>query len=726
MKRFNPRPAAALSAVVLCLAPIPQALAQAFPSGQQQAPAQDAAVVRPSPAMFAQLTPVALREVVVTATRFEEPAGERPVNLSVIPREEIATTPARTLPELLSLQPGVTLRELYGGGASGATVDLRGFGAVAGQNTLVLIDGRPLNDADLSAVAWSTLPLSAIERVEILRGSGAVQYGAGATAGVINVITRMPVAGERSGELTLQAGSLSTRSQTFNGNIGSGPLSLRLYATHQETDGWRANGGSTVDIGQADLRWRDGPNTVTARLSLDRQMNRLPGARQVQPSAGVNQLEANPRGTTTPLDYAVRDGARASIDFDRVLAFGDFSLGVGWRNKKQDAYFDFGGFPNYSERELSVLSITPRVRFIHALGPASVSTTVGVDLYRWDYRLASTNLPGNIGRPANTVDAAQENAAVYLASTATFAGTGTTLTAGLRRERYQSSATDSHDPGAPGGGGGSGARAGDQSLYQHAWELGVRQALGGGWSALGRAGRSFRFANIDEIYGTSATFTREFQFLRPQVATGGEIGLDYTSPVAGARLALHRLDVDDEIRLDPFTSGIGNTNLPALRRQGAELGGWWQAAPALRLTLAYTYIEARFREGVLPGGPFTQTNVALTGRTVPLVPAQQIALGASWKPMAELTLSGSLRKVSSAVMENDEGNTLAARIPGHTLLDLRAAWDTRSWQFALAVNNVFDRRYFNYAVRSQFVPDRYNAYPLPGRTALATVAYRFR
>jgi len=703
MKRINPRPAAALSVAVFCLAPC-----------------------APGAQPIQQPTAVALREVVVTATRFEEPAGERPVNLSVIPREAIANTPARTLPELLALQPGLTVRELYGGGASGATVDLRGFGAVAGQNTLVLIDGRPLNDTDLSAVSWSTLPLSAIERVEILRGSGAVQYGAGASAGVINVITRMARAGERSAEAALQAGSLGTLSQTFNGNLGSGPLSLRLYATHQETDGWRANGGSTLDIGQADLRWRDGPNTVTARLSLDRQMNRLPGARQVQPSAGVNQLEANPRGTSTPLDYAVRDGARASIDFDRALAFGDLNLGLGWRNKTQDAYFDFGGFPNYSERELSVLSITPRVRIIHALGPARVSTTLGVDLYRWDYRLASTDLPGNIGRPANTVDASQDNTAVYLASTATFDRTGTTLTAGLRRERYASDATDVHDPAAPGGAFGSSAGAGRQSLHQTAWDLGLRQSLGGNWSVLGRAGRSFRFANIDEIYGTTATFTREFQFLRPQVATGGEVGLDYTTAVAGARLALHRQDVDDEIRLDPFTSGVGNTNLPALRRQGAEVGGWWQAAPALRLTLAYTYIEARFREGVLPGAPFTQTNVALAGRTVPLVPAQQLALGASWKPRAELTLSGSLRTVSSAVMENDEGNTLAARIPGHTLVDLRAAWDTRSWQFALAVNNMFDQRYYNYAVRSQFVPDRYNAYPLPGRTALATVAYRFR
>ena len=720
MKSHLPRHAAAMSVAALCLVPLVEAAAQPI-LAPETPPA-----TRPAAAAVAQPSPVALREVVVTATRFEEPAGERPVNLSVIPREEIANTPARTLPELLALQPGITMRELYGGGASGATVDLRGFGSVAGQNTLVLVDGRPLNDADLSAVSWSTLPLSSIERVEILRGGGAVQYGAGASAGVINVITRMARPGERSAELTVQGGSLSTGTVAFNGNLGSGPLALRLYATHLETDGWRANSSNAQDIGQADLRWRDGPNTVTARLSLDRQNSRLPGARQVQPSAGVNQVETNPRGTSTPLDYAVREGARASLDFDRVLDIGEFNLGVGWRNKKQDAYFDFGGFPDYSERELSVLAITPRLRFANALGPASVSTTVGIDVYRWDYRLLASNTPGNITRPSNTVDAVQDNAAVYVATTVAFTGTGTTFTGGLRRERYKSDATDVHDPAAPGGAFGSTAGTGSQVLYQNAWDLGVRQALGGGWSVLGRAGRSYRFANIDEIYGTTTAFTRQFQFLRPQVANGGEVGLDYTTPTVGARLALHRLDVDDEIRLDPFTSGIGNTNLPALRRQGGELGGWWQAAPAVRLTMAYTYIQARFREGVLPGGPFTQTNVALAGRTVPLVPAQQLALGASWKPMTELTLSGSLRKVTSAVMENDEGNTLAARIPGHTLLDLRAAWDTRSWQLALAVNNVFDRRYYSYAVRSQFVLDRYNAYPLPGRTALATVVYRFR
>ena len=195
MKSPIPRHAAALSAAALCLVPLTLVsltlVSLADAAAQSTLATDPAASVRPAPSVVAQLSPVALREVVVTANRFEEPAGERPVNLSVIPREAIATTPAQTLPELLALQPGISVRELYGGGASGATVDLRGFGSVAGQNTLVLVDGRPLNDADGSAVSWSTLPLSSIERIEILRGSGAVQYGAGASAGVINVITRM-------------------------------------------------------------------------------------------------------------------------------------------------------------------------------------------------------------------------------------------------------------------------------------------------------------------------------------------------------------------------------------------------------------------------------------------------------------------------------------------------------------------------------------------------------
>ena len=84
--------------------------------------------------------------------------------------------------------PGVQLQTLYGGvGGAGTSVDLRGFGAFATANTLLLINGRRVNDIDLQGVDFSTIPRDSIERIEITKGnSGAVLYGDNAMGGVIN------------------------------------------------------------------------------------------------------------------------------------------------------------------------------------------------------------------------------------------------------------------------------------------------------------------------------------------------------------------------------------------------------------------------------------------------------------------------------------------------------------------------------------------------------------
>ena len=107
--------------------------------------------------------------------------------------EDIAKSAARTVPDLLAEQVGITLKDFFGNNASVTSVDMRGFGVTGGQNTLILLDGRRITDIDLSSVQWSSVPLSSIERIEILRGTGSVLYGDGASAGVINIVTRSPL-----------------------------------------------------------------------------------------------------------------------------------------------------------------------------------------------------------------------------------------------------------------------------------------------------------------------------------------------------------------------------------------------------------------------------------------------------------------------------------------------------------------------------------------------------
>lgn len=121
-----------------------------------------------APFAFAADIPVVRTEpVVVTATRFEERFSDRPVNLTVITAEDIRSSPTKTVPDLLSEQAGIIVRDLFGNNASNATVDLRGFGVTGTQNTLILVDGRRVVDIDLSGVQWSAVPLSAIARIEI-------------------------------------------------------------------------------------------------------------------------------------------------------------------------------------------------------------------------------------------------------------------------------------------------------------------------------------------------------------------------------------------------------------------------------------------------------------------------------------------------------------------------------------------------------------------------------
>src|SRR5690606_34759501 len=104
-------------------------------------------------------------EVVVSATRFEEPLERLAINASVITAEEIARSAARTLPELLGTRAGLYARDLFGNNAALAAIDMRGFGINGAENTLILVDGRRLNDIDRSGIQWSSIPLGAIERI---------------------------------------------------------------------------------------------------------------------------------------------------------------------------------------------------------------------------------------------------------------------------------------------------------------------------------------------------------------------------------------------------------------------------------------------------------------------------------------------------------------------------------------------------------------------------------
>lgn len=151
-----------------------------------------------SGAAFAQTSsattqPANLGEIVVTASGFEQRITQAPASISVIPRAEIEEIRAVSLAEILNNVEGVDTGAAVGK-TGGQTINIRGMGS---DYTLVLIDGRRQNTAGsvtpngFGETSSSFMPpVSAIERVEVVRGPVSTLYGSDAMGGVVNIITR--------------------------------------------------------------------------------------------------------------------------------------------------------------------------------------------------------------------------------------------------------------------------------------------------------------------------------------------------------------------------------------------------------------------------------------------------------------------------------------------------------------------------------------------------------
>lgn len=662
--------------------------------------------------------------VIVTAPRFEDDARKLPASVTVLHAEDIAQSAARTLPELLSEQVGVYSRDLFGNNAAAASVDLRGYGASAPQNTLILLDGRRLNDFDLSNVQWSAIPLSNVERIEILRGSGAVLYGDGASAGVINIVTRSPLKRGPRFEAYGRAASYDTFEGQLYGSFANDAVGINATLYGYTSNGYRDNNQNTQRNATANMRWALGEGALDLQLGTDHQDLRLPGGRLVRPSTGLNEYRDDPRGTNTPDDYSDRDGNRAAATLSQRVGDAELSIGYEYRDKDLTSFALLGGFSQYRSDDLELTGLTPRVRLPFATGVLRHRVTAGVDLHRWRYDSRRTDRPENISQPTNRVDVTQKIEAFYIQDVIEIAK-GTIVSLGYRSARARYDAKDTVDTGAPACFFCAGAPPVHETQRQHAWEAGVRHALDSAWTLIARGERSYRFVNAEEVYEFDASFLPEFQILRPQHATTYEGGAEWQGRRLWSRATLFWSDVYDEIHLDPYSTGIGNRNLPKSRRRGLEFELRWRPAPAWQLGAAYAYTDARFLEGVLPGSPFAiGTNLSIAGKHVPLVPENKLNLSAVWDIDARTRLSGALTAVSSQFMDNDEPNTLGTKIPAYTVVDLKLAHRFDWGRIALAVNNLFDEDYYSYAVRSAFTTDLYSVYPLPGRTISLTAALR--
>lgn len=641
------------------------------------------------------------QEMVVTATRFTQPRETAPANVTVITAQDIRRSSATSLPELISQYTGGHVFTTDGT-QSNASVDLRGFGMTGNQNTLVLVDGQRINNLDLSAPSWSSIPVSAIQRIEIIRGSGAVLYGAGASGGVINIITKTP-AKTTGGSVTAAAGSYATRDLQAQVNTASGPASLRLNVEDYQSDHYRKNNRERLKTLDGDFRYATEKGDVFFKFGADHQDLGLPGARTVNPAAGIDEFRTDPRGTRTPNDFSNRETARVSLGTTQQTAFGEFAGELSYRDKQSDAgFFSYG--PYYRHSDLNVLSLTPRLKSNYNLLSRDNVLVTGLDIANWDYKgLSGSSANFDPSTLYSRISATQKNQALY-ASNTTHLTAATTLTAGARIQHVEFDARDALNP----------TGAGQQSRTPHAYELGLRRQVTPQLSVYGKMGQSFRIATVDEINAGS-----RMNMLEPQISHDQQIGADFVQGSTSLHADLYHMDLNNEIHYNPLVPPFGsNINLPPTRRYGLEIAGKRQLGAKLAIYGNYTYTVAKFREGVFGG-------VDVAGHDVPVVPRHIANAGATWTFTPFTRLSGNLQFVGRQRFDNDQANTYQ-KMPAYMVADLKLVHEINRWTTSIAINNLFNKHYFSYgALNVPTDPSYYSVYPNPGRNFLLSAAYKF-
>lgn len=292
--------------------------------------------------------PAVLDTVSVVASRTHGSGAAAARSVTVITRDEIARTSARTVADVLSTVMGV---DLYTRSPAQADVSIRGSSA---EQIVVVVDGVRMSDVQSAHYTLDLgVPLASVERIEVMRGLGSALYGPDAVGGVINIVTsRAPADVARA-----HSGSFGTVGGALAGGTSRDATSLGVSADFDKSDGHRD--GTDYRMGQGRVSY----TTPAAGGAL--RANAALGVRDFGAAdfyAPYNSIE---RTTTTTLDSR----------WDRPV--GAWSLALsGSTRRHQDHYVLVRGDPSIYENRHESWQTTGDAVATSGDGPVGVALGV--------------------------------------------------------------------------------------------------------------------------------------------------------------------------------------------------------------------------------------------------------------------------------------------------------------------------------------------------------------
>ena len=470
---------------------------------------------------------VQLDTINVTATRTARTADETLASVTVITRDEIDTSQARNVKELLSGLNGISFTS-YGGYGKVTDLHLRGTDA---SQLLVLIDGIRIGSASLGATAWQHLPLDQIERIEVVRGPQSHLYGPDAIGGVIQIFTRQGRSGQR-----IDGGAGYGTHSTFDGDIGlsggDGASHYSLRLSHLESDGFNAAEDNNPD--------KDGYDNTSFSGSFGHRFdNGLELSLSALYAEGSNQYD----GYDASRDYEeefVQQAINGKLQY-APTDWWELALSLGESRDLSTNFVDGGEASDFETR-------IPQANWQNDFLIGDTGTlTAGIDFLR-----------DEVDGSTQYSETSRDNTGLYLQYQTEY-GNGN-LNLGVRHDDNQS--FGGHTTG----------------------NLGVGYLVSPGLRLVGSYGTAFKAPTFNDLYYQDPWGSNGNPDLKPEESESLELGLEANPSWGSWSLRAYRTEIDNLIQWVEIAPWIWQpNNVASARIDGLEasisanLAGWqWQ------------------------------------------------------------------------------------------------------------------------------------------------------
>lgn len=573
---------------------------------------------------------ITMEEVVVTASRIEEPLRYSPDSVTIITGEEIQKKGKKTVIDVLKDIPGISIVQ-YGSPGGSSSIYTRGTNNA---HTLIMIDGVRVGDPMSTDGKMSIADLSTdnIERIEIVRGAQSVLYGSDAIGGVINIITKKGK-GKPKFYLSAEGGSF----ETFREKAGvSGSNDKVNYAASVSRLDMKRVSRADEDLGNTERDYYHDTN-ISARVDgqISETVRMGFSARHSESSMDYDDSEtdANKVQDTTITSVAT--------NFDQDLFdWWQHVIKLGVTEVKRD-YTKDGNFDSLYNGTNKVAS------WQHNFFIGEIDTiTAG-----FDYQEEIGDSQSSWGSSYNITNKSVNTKSFFIQNKLTLFQ-GLSFTLGARHDDHQT--------------------FGGEDTYKGALAYFYENT---GTKVRGSYGTGFHAPSLYQLYSSYGDTN-----LKPEESKGYDVGIDqelFDKKILLSATYFHT-KIDDLIDWNSVTSKYYNVG--KVKTKGWETSFSVKPLTWLSFDVHYTYTEAKNEdEG--------DTN---NGKDLIYRPKHAGGFSLNIEPLEKLNVNLNTQYVGRRY--RNAGNT--AEMPDYTLFNLAASYDMMKWLKIFGrVENLTDQKY---------------------------------